>query len=88
MAKRRESSYASPLAARPDPPAAGTGRPWWWYWRLLALCSLVLVAYSNSFQGALVFDNDSVIGRDPRIRQATPENIESILTGSLSLIHI
>ena len=86
MAKHRESSYASPLAARPDSPAGGTGRPWWWHWRLLALCSLVLVAYSNSFQGALVFDNDSVIGRDPRIRQATPENIESILTGSYAYV--
>ena len=40
-----------------------------------------MVAYSNSFQGALVFDSASVIGRDPRIRQATLENIESILTG-------
>jgi tetratricopeptide (TPR) repeat protein len=40
-----------------------------------------LAAYSNSFQGALVFDSATVIGRDPRIRQATLENIESILTG-------
>jgi len=40
-----------------------------------------LVAYSNSFQGTLVFDSASVIGRDPRIRQATLENIEMILTG-------
>ena len=51
------------------------------WWRLLALGGLVLVAYSNSFQGALVFDNASAIGEDPRIREATPENIESILKG-------
>ncbi|MGO9259126.1 MAG: tetratricopeptide repeat protein [Bryobacteraceae bacterium] len=50
-------------------------------WRLLAIGGLALVAYSNSFQAALVFDNASVIGQDPRIREATPENIESILTG-------
>jgi len=39
------------------------------------------MAYSNSFQAGLVFDNSSVIGQDPRIRQATPYNITSILTG-------
>jgi tetratricopeptide (TPR) repeat protein len=48
---------------------------------LLAIWGLVLAAYSNSFHGALVFDSASVIGRDPRIRQVTLENIESILTG-------
>ena len=50
-------------------------------WRLLALGGLVLVAYSNSFQAALTFDNASAIGEDPRIRAATTENIESILKG-------
>ncbi|SPE34695.1 Tetratricopeptide TPR_2 repeat protein [Candidatus Sulfopaludibacter sp. SbA3] len=49
-------------------------------WRLLAIWGLVLVAYSNSFHAALVFDNALVIGEDPRIREATPQNIESILT--------
>ena len=60
----------------------GTGRMWRRHgWRLLALGGLVLVAYSNSFQAALVFDNASAIGEDPRIRGATTENIESILKG-------
>jgi len=49
-------------------------------WRLLAIWSLGLLAYSNSFQAALVFDNASVIGQDPRIRAAMRENIWSILT--------
>jgi tetratricopeptide (TPR) repeat protein len=40
-----------------------------------------LIAYSNSFQAGLVFDSSSVIGQDPRIRQATPANVASILTG-------
>jgi tetratricopeptide (TPR) repeat protein len=59
-----------------------TGRKWRRHgWRLLALGGLVLVAYSNSFQAALVFDNASAIGEDPRIRGATAENIEAILRG-------
>jgi tetratricopeptide (TPR) repeat protein len=41
-----------------------------------------LIAYSNSFQAGLVFDNSSLIGQDPRIRQATLEHIASILTGA------
>jgi hypothetical protein len=40
---------------------------------------LLLIAYSNSFQAGLVFDNASVIGQDPRIRRATLQNIASIL---------
>ncbi len=48
-------------------------------WRLLAICGLILLAYSNSFQSALVFDNASIIGRDPRIREATAHNINAIL---------
>jgi tetratricopeptide (TPR) repeat protein len=50
-------------------------------WRLLVIWSLLLIAYSNSFQAGLVFDSSSVIGQDPRIRQATPANVASILTG-------
>ncbi len=40
-----------------------------------------MIAYSSSFQAGLVFDSSAVIGQDPRIRQATPANIGSILTG-------
>jgi tetratricopeptide (TPR) repeat protein len=54
---------------------------WRRHWRLLAVLGLVFVAYSNAFQGSLVFDSASVIGDDPRIREATPPNIGSILTG-------
>jgi protein O-mannosyl-transferase len=50
-------------------------------WRLLSIWGLLLIAYSNSFQAGLVFDNSPVIAHDPRIRQATPQNIASILTG-------
>ena len=82
MAKDRKSHQALPPAATPGSLVGGTGRPWRRHgWPLLAIWGLALVAYSNSFQGALVFDSASVIGRDPRIRQATLENIETILTG-------
>jgi len=43
----------------------------------LALCVLTLLAYSNSFGGGLVLDN-KVLLLDPRIREATPENIALI----------
>ncbi len=56
-------------------------------WRLLAIWSLLLIAYSNSFQSGLVFDNSSIIGRDPRIREATPQNIASILNGGYRYTH-
>ena len=70
------------MGATPGIVGGGTGRMWRRHgWRLLALGGLVLVAYSNSFQAALVFDNASAIGEDPRIREATTENIESILKG-------
>jgi hypothetical protein len=47
---------------------------------LLALWLLALLAYANSFRAGLVFDNRYVIGQDPRIRQATAENVHLILT--------
>ena len=43
----------------------------------LALCVLTLLAYSNSFTGGLVLDN-KVLLLDPRIREATPQNIALI----------
>ncbi len=43
----------------------------------LALCALTLLAYSNSFGGGLVLDN-KVLLLDPRIREATPQNIALI----------
>jgi tetratricopeptide (TPR) repeat protein len=42
---------------------------------------LALAAYSNSFQAGLVFDNASLVAEDSRIQAATPQNMESILTG-------
>jgi tetratricopeptide (TPR) repeat protein len=50
-------------------------------WRILSLWVLIFAAYSNSFHAGLLFDSAGVIEQDPRIRQATPQNIQSILTG-------
>ena len=41
---------------------------------------LALVAYSNSFQAGLIFDNAPAILQDTRIRAATADNIHLILT--------
>lgn len=48
---------------------------------MLALWVLVFAAYSSSFTAGLLFDSNLVIEQDPRIREATPHNIQSILTG-------
>ena len=80
--KRRSLREAPPVGATQGLAGAATGRMWGRHgWRLLGLAGLLLLAYSNSFQAALVFDNASVIGEDPRIRGGAPENIESILKG-------
>ena len=47
---------------------------------MLALWALVLAAYSNSFQAALVFDSAMAITRDARIQAVTPQNLRLILT--------
>ena len=80
--KRRTSRKPSQPARQQDLVAAAPGRKWRRHaWRLLAIWGLVFAAYSNSFQAGLVFDNAKAIGEDPRIRQATPQNIQSILKG-------
>ena len=83
--KRQRSREAFRPVASQGPAAAGRRSTWWRHgWRLLAIWSLVWVAYSNSFQAALVFDNKFIIGKDPRIREATSGNVHSILTGEYS----
>src|SRR5580692_4402518 len=43
------------------------------------LCVLTLAAYSNSFSAGFVFDNRGLLLEDPRIREASAENIGLIL---------
>jgi tetratricopeptide (TPR) repeat protein len=44
-----------------------------------ALCALTLAAYSNSFSSGFVFDNKGLLLEDPRIREATADNVGLIL---------
>ena len=84
VGKRQQPRQGPRPVVAPVPTAGATGRYRRWQrhaWRLAAIWALVLIAYSNSFQAALVFDNAWVIGRDPRIREATAQNLGSILTG-------
>jgi tetratricopeptide (TPR) repeat protein len=51
-------------------------------WRLLSALALVLItlaAYANSFDSGFVVDNRGLILQDPRVHEATPENIRLIL---------
>jgi hypothetical protein len=44
-----------------------------------SLCVLTLAAYSNSFSAGFVFDNKGLLLQDPRIREASAENLALIL---------
>jgi tetratricopeptide (TPR) repeat protein len=47
---------------------------------LAALWTMTLLAYSNSFTAALIFDSNRVVLQDTRIRAVTPENRHLIWT--------
>ncbi len=68
-------------AARRDVTARPHGWRWPLHWLLPVVLGLVFFAYSNSFHSGMVFDNASIIGEDPRIREASIHNLLSIFTG-------
>jgi protein O-mannosyl-transferase len=80
-ARQRKRAEARPEGKKPV--ATLAKRPGWQRHgcRLLAIWGLLLIAYSDSFQAGLVLDNAYIIGQDPRIRQATAQNVFSILEG-------
>jgi tetratricopeptide (TPR) repeat protein len=81
IGKRRRLQVALP-AAKHSAVGEEDRRCWLRHgYRLLAIWGILFIAYSNSFQSGLVFDNASVIGQDPRIREATSANLGSILSG-------
>ena len=49
-------------------------------WLCLGLGMLILVFYWNSFSAGLVFDSNTLIRQDPRLRAVSWVNIEQILT--------
>ncbi len=54
-----------------------------WNWRraapFAALWALTLVAYANSFQSGLIYDNAQIILKDPRVHAVSSENLRLIL---------
>ncbi len=68
---------ASLLSAASGP----SSRRWHWI-ASVALLALVLVAYANSIQSAFVLDNKPLILLDPRVQQATAENVRQIFAHS------
>ena len=46
---------------------------------IVALGAVTLLAYANSFSSGFVLDNRGLLLQDPRIREATTENLKLIL---------
>ena len=53
-------------------------RPRQWF-AVAALCAVALLAYANSFGSGFVLDNRGILLQDPRIREATIDNLKLIL---------
>jgi hypothetical protein len=69
--------------AEPEGQSRQDGLPWLEYVQVaVALCAITLLAYSNSFRSGFVFDNQPLILQDPRLSQATAENVGLILQHS------
>src|SRR5579871_3189811 len=47
-----------------------------------ALCVVTLLAFSNSFQAGFVFDNQALLQQDPRVQEATSQNVALIIQHS------
>jgi protein O-mannosyl-transferase len=78
MARKKSAQPANQVSTPPIP--VERQRPIWIKHVLAAaaLCVVTLLAYSNSFHTGFVIDNHFLILNDPRIRQATAANIDSI----------
>jgi protein O-mannosyl-transferase len=77
---KRKNGRAKPQAAGVFPSATHN------YGRhaltILALSAITLLAFSNSFQAGFILDNKGLLLSDPRIRDATPENVALIFRHS------
>ena len=68
-----------PQAAQPAP-GSGSPAPRLRQWLVVpALCAVTLLAYSNSFSAGFAFDNNGLLLQDPRLREATVQNLGLIL---------
>jgi len=70
--------------AAPQPVAAPPARPKLnilpHVWRVLALWTLVLLAYANSFRAGMTLDNATIILQDTRLQAATSQNVGLIFS--------
>jgi tetratricopeptide (TPR) repeat protein len=55
---------------------------WPHVWRIALLWTLILAAYSNSFDAGFVYDNESAILQDARVHDANLHNLHRTLTES------
>src|ERR1035437_3772909 len=70
---------AAPQASQPSPGSRSPAPRMRQWLVVLALSAVTLLAYSNSFSAGFTFDNKGLLLQDPRIREATPQNIGLIL---------
>src|SRR2546423_14598473 len=68
------AATTNPKNRKPHPPAVPLP------WLCCALGLLILIFYWNSFTAPLLFDSETIIKMDPRIREANFANVEQILT--------
>ena len=66
---------AAPPASQPSPVPRSPAPHMRQWLVLLALSAVTLLAYSNSFSAGFAFDNKGLLLQDPRIREATAQNI-------------
>ena len=82
MSRKRGPRVGSaiPPATQPAPSSTPSSKPAWpaHRWKILALAVLTLLAYSNSFQAGLIFDNSKAILEDARVHAATADNVHLI----------
>jgi protein O-mannosyl-transferase len=70
----KASKKRAPVPRAPQP--ASQPRQWF---AVAALSAVTLLAYANSFSSGFVLDNRGLLLQDPRIREATAENLKLIL---------
>jgi protein O-mannosyl-transferase len=78
MGRKKSRQQKTPVLPPPTPAPRQT-RTWMKHvFAAAALCVITLLAYSNSFHTGFVIDNRFLILDDPRVHEATADNIQSI----------
>lgn len=77
--KRPRTRGVAPPEVKPHPGARKFALPRRHLWVMLALSAVTLLAYANSFGAGFVMDNRGILLQDPRIREATWQNLDLIV---------